>query len=58
MSHPSEKFNEVLQLLSPLCITSDNMDIVRMVKDLQEYTEYLEEHADKLTAIIKNHLDK
>jgi len=53
MNKPSERFNEVIQRMTPLCMTSGNMEIIRAVKNLQEYTEFLEGHVDSLTALVK-----
>jgi len=50
MERQSHKFNEVIQILTPMCMVSERLDLLRKVKDLQEYTERLEEKVQNLSA--------
>ena len=50
MERESHKFNEVIQILTPMCMVTERLDLLRKVKDLQEYTERLEEEVQYLSA--------
>ena len=50
MERKSHKFNEVIQILTPMCMVTERLDLLRKVKDLQEYTERLEEKVQNLSA--------
>jgi len=44
MQHTSTPlFNELIQEMTPMCLVHEKLDLIRKVKNLQEYTEKLEQ---------------
>jgi hypothetical protein len=55
MQHTSTPlFDEVIQLATPDCVRRRDMTLVRKLKDLQEYTERIEQLLDDAKSIIED----
>jgi hypothetical protein len=55
MQHTSTPlFHEVIQLATPDCVRRRDMTLVRKLKDLQEYTERIEQLLDDAKSIIED----
>jgi len=55
MQHTSTPlFEEVIQLATPDCVRRRDMTLVRKLKDLQEYTERIEQLLDDAKSIIED----
>ncbi|MGB1944876.1 MAG: hypothetical protein ACPHM0_04235 [Flavobacteriales bacterium] len=55
MQHTSTPlFQEVIQLATPDCVRRRDMTLVRKLKDLQEYTERIEQLLDDAKSIIED----
>ena len=53
----SPLFDEVIQMATPHCIKDRDMTLVRKIKNLQEYTEKLEDLLQKAHNLIKEHVE-
>jgi phage host-nuclease inhibitor protein Gam len=49
----SQLFDEVIQLATPDCIKRRDMTVIRKIKDLQNYTQRLEQIAEDAIAALK-----
>ena len=49
----SQLFDEVIQLATPDCIKRRDMTVIRKIKDLQNYTQRLEQIAEDAIATLK-----
>ena len=49
----SQLFDEVIQLATPGCIKRRDMTVIRKIKDLQNYTQRLEQIAEDAIAALK-----
>jgi phage host-nuclease inhibitor protein Gam len=49
----SQLFDEVIQLATPDCIKRRDMSVIRKIKDLQNYTQRLEQIAEDAIAALK-----
>ncbi len=49
----TQLFDEVIQLATPDCIKRRDMTVIRKIKDLQNYTQRLEQIAEDAIATIK-----
>ena len=50
----SQLFDEVIQLATPDCIKRRDMSVIRKIKDLQNYTQRLEQIAEDAIAALKD----
>jgi phage host-nuclease inhibitor protein Gam len=50
----SQLFDEVIQLATPDCINRRDMTVIRKIKDLQNYTQRLEQIAEDAIAALKD----
>ena len=50
-------FDEVIQMATPHCINGRDMTLVRKLKNLQEYTEKLEQLIDQSHKDVKSFLN-
>jgi phage host-nuclease inhibitor protein Gam len=50
----SQLFDEVIQLATPDCIKRRDMTVIRKIKDLQNYTQRLEQIAEDAIAALKD----
>jgi phage host-nuclease inhibitor protein Gam len=49
----TQLFDEVIQLATPDCIKRRDMTVIRKIKDLQNYTQRLEQIAEDAIATLK-----
>ena len=49
----TQLFDEVIQLATPDCIKRRDMTVIRKIKDLQNYTQRLEQIAEDAIAALK-----
>ena len=49
----TQLFDEVIQLATPDCIKRRDMSVIRKIKDLQNYTQRLEQIAEDAIAALK-----
>ena len=49
----TQLFDEVIQLATPDCIKRRDMTVIRKIKDLQTYTQRLEQIAEDAIATLK-----
>ncbi len=50
----TQLFDEVIQLATPDCIKRRDMTVIRKIKDLQNYTQRLEQIAEDAIATLKD----
>ena len=50
----TQLFDEVIQLATPDCIKRRDMSVIRKIKDLQNYTQRLEQIAEDAIAALKD----